>query len=56
MAKTVAHMDVNIYKVVTTLCGQDGSEWFDRLMDANFTQTELIGIKNLVYSFLIYNL
>ena len=47
-SKTVPSMGVPIDKVVDAICGQNGSEWYTRLIEAGLTQTELVGVKNMV--------
>ena len=47
-AQTVPTMGINVNKVSQVLCGKASNEWFDSLLDAGFTQTQMIGTKALV--------
>ena len=47
-SKTVPNMGIPVDKVVNALCGQEGSEWYSRLVNESLSSTELVGVRNLV--------
>ena len=47
-SKTVPNMGIPVDKVVNALCGQEGSEWYSRLVKEGLSNTDLVGVRNLV--------
>ena len=41
-------MGIPVDKVINALCGQEGSEWYSRLVKEGLSSTDLVGVRNLV--------